>query len=74
MASLTDGGLYRQKAAEMHAQADRAETPYLRSVYAVIAENWDQLAAQMEAGTVLAQKNSPEGKLDQGPSAGTGPV
>jgi len=68
VAFLTDGGLYRQKAAEMHAQADRAETPYLRSVYAVIAENWDQLAAQMETGTVLAQKNSPEGKLDQGPN------
>lgn len=49
----------------MHAQAERAETPYLRSVYTVIAENWDQLAAQMEAGAVLAQKNSPEGKLDQ---------
>jgi hypothetical protein len=63
VAVLAEGGLYRQKAAEMHAQAERAETPYLKGVYAVIAENWDQLAAQMEAGTALAGKNSPESKL-----------
>jgi len=60
MAELADGGVYRQKAADMHAQVERAETPYLKGVYTVIAENWDHLAAQMEAGTV--QKNRPEAR------------
>jgi hypothetical protein len=63
MAELADWGVYRQKAAEMHAQVERAETPYLKGVYSVIAENWDQLAAQMEAGIALAQKNTAELKL-----------
>jgi len=56
MAELADWGVYRQKAADMHAQVDRAETPYLKAVYAVIAENWDRLADEMESGTQLAQK------------------
>jgi len=43
----------------MHAQADRAETPYLKSVYSVIAENWDRLAAEMESGTAESAGTSP---------------
>jgi hypothetical protein len=40
----------------MWAQVARAETDYLKGVYAAIAENWEQLAAQMEAGSLLARQ------------------
>jgi hypothetical protein len=60
MAELADWVVYQQKAAAMHAQVDRAETPYLKGVYTVIAEHWDQLAEQMEAGTALTAKKAPE--------------
>lgn len=48
--------LYHQRATEMWAQVARAETDYLKGVYAAIAENWEQLAAQMEAGSLLARQ------------------
>ena len=48
---LADWGVYRQKAAAMRAQAQRAETPYLKAVYDFKAENWDRLATEMESGT-----------------------
>ena len=57
--------LYHQRATEMWAQVARAETDYLKGVYGAIAENWEQLAAQMEAGTLLArqaQRNSQDTK------------
>ena len=41
--------IYRQRAAEMKAQAQRAETVYLQAIYASIADSWDRLAAQMQA-------------------------
>ena len=47
---------YHQRATEMWAQVERAETDYLKGVYSAIASNWDQLAAQMEAGTLLARQ------------------
>jgi hypothetical protein len=47
---------YHQHATEMWAQAERAETGYLKGVYTSIAENWEQIAAQMEAGTLLEQR------------------
>ena len=47
---------YHQRATEMWAQVARAETGYLKGVYSAIAENWEKLAAQMEAGTLLAQQ------------------
>jgi hypothetical protein len=33
----------------MKSQAQRAETVYLQALYASIADNWDRLAAQMQA-------------------------
>jgi hypothetical protein len=40
---------YTKRAAEMRAQAQRAETLYLQAIYSSIADNWDRLAAQMQA-------------------------
>ena len=40
----SSGELYRQKAAQMRAQAARAETSDLRTVYEGIAEDWDREA------------------------------
>src|SRR5579872_3989902 len=39
---------YARRAAEMKAQAERAETTYLQAIYSSIADNWDRLAAQMQ--------------------------
>jgi len=39
---------YAKHAADMKAQAQRAETVYLQAIYASIAGNWDRLAAQMQ--------------------------
>jgi hypothetical protein len=39
---------YAKRAAEMKAQAQRAETVHLQAIYSSIADNWDQLAAQMQ--------------------------
>jgi len=47
---------YRQRAAEMKAQAQRAETVYLQALYASIADNWDRLAAQMQAADRAQRK------------------
>ena len=40
---------YRKRAADMKAQAQRAETVYLQGLYTSIADNWEKLAAQMQA-------------------------
>ena len=45
----TSADEYRQKADEMKAQAQRAETVYLQAIYASIADSWDRLAEQMRA-------------------------
>ena len=45
----TSADEYRQKADEMKAQAQRAETVYLQAIYSSIADNWERLAAQMNA-------------------------
>jgi hypothetical protein len=50
---------YRRRAADMKAQAQRAETVYLQALYASIADNWDRLAAQMQAAD-RAQNNQPK--------------
>jgi hypothetical protein len=50
---------YRRRAADMKAQAQRAETVYLQALYASIADNWDRLAAQMQAAD-RAQNNRPK--------------
>ena len=42
--AFQDSQVYREKAAEMRAQAERAETPYLRGVYEGMAQNWALLA------------------------------
>jgi predicted phage gp36 major capsid-like protein len=49
MAVETNADEYRKKADEMKAQAQRAETVYLQALYASIADNWERLAAQMQA-------------------------
>ena len=56
MAAGATPDLYHKRAIEMWAQVARAETDYLKRVYSAIAENWEQLAAQMEAGTLLARQ------------------
>jgi hypothetical protein len=40
---------YARRAVEMKAQAQRAETVVLQAIYSSIADNWDRLAAQMQA-------------------------
>jgi hypothetical protein len=40
---------YAKRAAEMKEQAQRAETVVLQAIYSSIADNWDRLAAQMQA-------------------------
>jgi hypothetical protein len=40
---------YARRALEMKAQAQRAETVVLQAIYSSIADNWDRLAAQMQA-------------------------
>jgi hypothetical protein len=50
MDDVRDADIYRQRAADMRAQAERAETPYLRGVYEGIAERWADLFRQMESG------------------------
>ena len=49
--------IYRQRAVEMKAQAQRAETVYLQAIYASIADNWDRLAAQMQAADRAGKKD-----------------
>lgn len=49
--------IYRQRAAEMKAQAQRAETVYLQAIYSSIADNWDRLAAQMQAADRAGKKD-----------------
>lgn len=53
---MEDGELYRQKAAEMYAQAERAEIPYLKAFYQDIAEHWAHLADQLGEGVVPPPK------------------
>jgi len=62
---------YRQRAAEMKSQAQRAETVYLQALYASIADNWDRLAAQMQAADRAQRQthadDAGDGSVDQPP-------
>ena len=49
--------IYRQRAVDMKAQAQRAETVYLQAIYSSIADNWDRLAAQMQAADRAGKKD-----------------
>jgi hypothetical protein len=59
----TTSEFYRQRAIEMRAQVERAETPYLKGVYNVIADNWETLSAQMQAGALSVEQEDPPPKL-----------
>jgi lipopolysaccharide biosynthesis regulator YciM len=65
MAGSPSAEYYHQHATEMWAQVARAESNYLKGVYSAIAENWEQLAAQMEAGTVLAEQLQRNGQKSE---------
>jgi hypothetical protein len=58
---------YRQRAEEMKSQAQRAETVYLQALYASIADNWDKLAAQMQAADGAQRQQSDDDADDQPP-------
>lgn len=57
--------IYRQRAAEMKAQAQRAETVYLQAIYSSIADNWDRLAAQMQAADRAGKKDHATGNWEK---------
>jgi hypothetical protein len=59
----TTSEFYRQRALAMRAQVERAETPYLKGIYNVIADNWETLSAQMQAGAILVEKEETTPKL-----------
>jgi hypothetical protein len=48
MSDIRDAAFYRQRAAHMRAQAERAETDQLRVSYLTIAADWERLAEQAE--------------------------
>lgn len=58
----------RQRAADMKAQAQRAETVYLQMLYSSIADNWDRLAAQMQAADRAHENRSERTDDDLGDS------
>ena len=49
---MDDQELYREKSAQMFAQAKRAEIPYLKAFYHDVAEHWAHLADQPAAGAM----------------------
>jgi hypothetical protein len=56
--------LYREKAAEMRAQAQRAETDFLRAMYQSIADDWSLHADDMEVDTLVpAVKTADWGRI-----------
>ena len=62
---------YARRAVEMKAQAQRAETVHLQAIYSSIADNWDRLAAEMQAAERARPTSS--GEEIQGPEYPTPP-
>lgn len=51
----------------MKSQAQRAETVYLQALYASIADNWDKLAAQMQATDRAERQKRGDGTDNRSP-------
>jgi hypothetical protein len=58
MSDIRDAAFYRQRAAHMRAQAERAETDQLRTSYLAIAADWERLADQAELAAQGEQASS----------------